>query len=101
MILALGLSDAQESLPYLWELSQQDTDHTIIYIGLGEYDKAMDHLEQAVDYNLFIPLTFLASSRAFDPLRGMPRFEALLERTNLAPFARKPQAANQPDSAKS
>ncbi len=53
-----------------------------IYIGLGEKDKALDWLHKAIDQKDVVP--FLTCDPLFDPLRGDPRFSALLKRTKLA-----------------
>lgn len=52
-----------------------------VYIGLGERDQAFEWLAKAVeqhDVNLFVQTDPL-----YDPLRGDPRFTALLHRMNL------------------
>ena len=36
MILALGFVGHRAALPFLWELTRLETEHTIIYLGLGD-----------------------------------------------------------------
>ena len=60
--------------------------YAYLYLGLNDYDKVLDYLEQSAEYHLFIPTSFLMSSRAFDEVRDMPRFKALLEKVNLDQF---------------
>ncbi len=56
-----------------------------MYAALGETDLAMDRLERnyesKTDPSLLIGI---AVDPAYDPLRDEPRFQALLERVNLA-----------------
>ncbi len=55
-----------------------------VYMGLGEEDTAFDYLERAVEQrNLLI--VHLVNEPVYDPLRGNPRFHALLRKMNLAP----------------
>jgi hypothetical protein len=52
------------------------------YIYAGDYDKAMDWLEEA--YEVHVPgLPYIGTSPLFDPLRSDPRFQDLLRRMNL------------------
>ncbi|HEU4584452.1 MAG TPA: protein kinase [Gemmatimonadaceae bacterium] len=53
-----------------------------LYLGLRAYDRAMDWLERACDERRGW-LAYLRVNALFDPLRGMPRFDALLKRMNL------------------
>jgi len=80
-------AEARDVLRRLEELSQQEyvTPYyfAYVYTGLGEYDKAIDCLERClVDHSG--GLYGLKASFLFAPLRGHPRFEALLRTLNLA-----------------
>jgi tetratricopeptide (TPR) repeat protein len=57
----------------------------MVYIGLGEHDRAFEWLERAVAGGT--PLT-LKTSSVWDPLRGDPRFEVLLDRLDLGEHSR-------------
>ena len=59
----------------------------IIYMGLGDKDKAFEWLERAYDDGsvLTTGLLMTISSTTFDPLRSDPRFADLLRRMNLQP----------------
>lgn len=49
------------------------------YTHLGEYSRAIDQLERAYgEHNGDIP--FINVTPTFDPLRGDPRFQALVDR---------------------
>ncbi|MGI9043634.1 MAG: protein kinase domain-containing protein [Gemmatimonadaceae bacterium] len=63
----------------------------IAYLGLGEQETALSALEQAVAERdiSFVTTASLIPDPIFNPLRGNPRFTALLERMNLAPYARR------------
>lgn len=54
----------------------------VIRVGLGEYDRALDLLERAVDERTW-QVRMLKVEPVFDPLRAEPRFQALLEKLNL------------------
>jgi serine/threonine protein kinase/Flp pilus assembly protein TadD len=54
-----------------------------VYTGLGEFDKAMDLIEQAFAERGGA-VYGIRGSFLFTPLHGFPRFEALLRRMNLA-----------------
>ncbi len=53
-----------------------------VYTGLGEYDAAMDRLEQAFDERSGM-IHGIKGSFLFTALHGHPRFEALLRKMNL------------------
>ncbi|HEX5282928.1 MAG TPA: winged helix-turn-helix domain-containing protein [Bryocella sp.] len=53
------------------------------YIALGDKEKALDSLEQALSQHSNI-ITSLKVEPAFDPLRGDPRFQSLMRRAGLA-----------------
>ncbi|MGK2960991.1 MAG: protein kinase domain-containing protein [Gemmatimonadaceae bacterium] len=63
----------------------------IAYLGLGEEENALSALEQAIaEHDISLVTTAsLIPDPIFDPLRGNPRFTALLERMNLAAYARR------------
>jgi DNA-binding SARP family transcriptional activator len=67
------------------------TDVAIIYIGLGEYEKALDWLEELVEHPSRI---FLKADPIFDPLRADPRFQHLLRALGL--LANNRSSARQP-----
>jgi tetratricopeptide (TPR) repeat protein len=53
----------------------------IVYLGLGDLERAMDLLEQAsADDSQW--MMYLKVDRIFDPLRANPRFIALLKKEN-------------------
>ncbi|HEY0306285.1 MAG TPA: BTAD domain-containing putative transcriptional regulator, partial [Longimicrobiales bacterium] len=57
------------------------SDVAIIYLGLGEHERALDWLEQLVDQRG--QRIFLKAEPIFDPLRSHPRFQKLLGALNL------------------
>jgi serine/threonine-protein kinase len=62
----------------------------VAYLGLGDNEKALTALEQAVkehDISLLTGWAFVAD-RVWDPLRSSPRFDALLEKMNLLEYSR-------------
>jgi tetratricopeptide (TPR) repeat protein len=83
-------AEAQKVLDQLNELSKRKfvpaISAVIIYVGLGEKDKAFEWLEKAYeDRSLGGPLASLKVDPIFDPLRSDPRFADLLRRMNLQP----------------
>jgi TolB-like protein/Tfp pilus assembly protein PilF len=53
----------------------------IVYLGLGDRERALDFLEQAYSNNSqWMP--YLRGDRTFDPIRSEPRFQALLKKLN-------------------
>jgi TolB-like protein/Tfp pilus assembly protein PilF/tRNA A-37 threonylcarbamoyl transferase component Bud32 len=62
---------------------------TVAYLGLRDREKALTALEQAVaehDISL-VTSTSLVPDRLLDPLRGDPRFKAILRKMNLDQYA--------------
>ena len=57
-------------------------------MGTGDTDGALTSLEQAVDeHDIGLSQFSLLNEKTWDPLRGNPRFQRILERTNLARYA--------------
>lgn len=85
----MGRADkAQEILKELAELSKPDyslsQERAIVYIGLGDNDKAFDWLERSYAER-FTTLIFLTADPIYDDLRFDPRFAPLAQRLNLPP----------------
>ena len=53
----------------------------LVYLGLGDHDRALDHLERALAADSQM-LAWLGRDAIFDPLRAEPRFQALLAKLN-------------------
>jgi TolB-like protein/DNA-binding winged helix-turn-helix (wHTH) protein/Tfp pilus assembly protein PilF len=53
----------------------------VIYTGLGDYDRAVTHVERGVATRSLLPFTLV--DPMLDPLQTLPRFKALLARMNL------------------
>jgi DNA-binding winged helix-turn-helix (wHTH) protein/Tfp pilus assembly protein PilF len=53
-----------------------------VHVALGEHDRAIDLLEQAVEERAIIVM-WMSTERHWDPLRTHPKFPALLERVGL------------------
>ncbi|HKC13590.1 MAG TPA: winged helix-turn-helix domain-containing protein [Vicinamibacteria bacterium] len=53
----------------------------VIYTGLGDYDRALTHVERGVAARSMLPFTLV--DPMLDPLQTLPRFKALLARMNL------------------
>ncbi len=79
--------EARRVLARLELLSQDRTANSfgkaLIHIGLGEHDRALNLLEQAAEERTW-HLGMLKVEPILDPLRGEPRFQALLKKLNLA-----------------
>jgi serine/threonine protein kinase/Flp pilus assembly protein TadD len=58
------------------------TSFAAVYVGLGDFEKALEYLERACEIHDPIAL-FLGVLHAFDPLRSDDRFARLLERVGL------------------
>jgi tetratricopeptide (TPR) repeat protein len=65
-------------------LSVSATSFAVVYLGLGECDRALEWLETGVARRQ-MPLSALKVHPIYDPLRHEPRFQALLVRIGLAP----------------
>ena len=78
---------ANEILDALYERARNEyvSPYHVAYVltGLGEMDRAMDYLERAVAERTGASYG-IKGSFLFKPLRGHPRFSALLRRMNLA-----------------
>lgn len=59
-----------------------DIDYAVVYEGLGERDKVMEHLNRAVDRRVGT-VVLLGSFSAFVGAQSDPRFQALLDRIGL------------------
>ena len=55
--------------------------YEFVYLGLGENERAIEWLEKAFEERAG-RLVYLRAERAFDPLRGDPRFQRMVERLN-------------------
>ena len=79
----LGISgQEEEARGILAELESENAQPIIraeVHLGLGEFDKAIELLELAYEARNSTVVYILQGPR-FDPLRGHPRFEALVER---------------------
>ena len=85
----LGQTDkVREVLDYRFDLSGMryvnPTDFTMLYAALGEYDTALDYLEQAFDKREGW-LVLLQVEPMYDILRDEPRFKAIQEKMNFPP----------------
>ncbi len=86
--LALGgfVWEARALLDRLFEIHKSQwipsASFAIVYLGLGDHQAALTHLEAACDAREK-SVTALKVHPLYDPLRSEPRFERLLERTGL------------------
>jgi Flp pilus assembly protein TadD len=86
---AQGISgDRTAALATLRELNAMSPDGkavpfnlALVSLGLGDYPRTLDHLEQAYAANSQF-LVWLKSDPLYDPLREEPRFKALMKRLN-------------------
>jgi len=69
--------DRNESRPYLMAYTR-----SLIHLGLGELERALDCLERACDQRSW-QVVWLGSWPLFDPLRSTPRFRTLMARVGL------------------
>ena len=78
---------AREVLGRLEELSRHryvsPYHFAYVFVGLGEFDRALDQLEQAYEERGGA-IWGIKGSFLFQPLRSHPRFTALLQKMNLA-----------------
>jgi serine/threonine-protein kinase len=74
----LGELEAQSATRYVGPYHM-----AYVHTGLGQYDRAMDYLEQAFERHTGA-VYGIRGSFLFEPLRTHPRFEALLRRMHLA-----------------
>jgi serine/threonine protein kinase/Tfp pilus assembly protein PilF len=79
-------AEAQKVLDQLNERSKQryvsPANRAIIYVALGEKDKAFEWLEKGYEERSVVAIKV---SQVYDPLRSDPRFTDLLRRMNLQP----------------
>jgi TolB-like protein len=54
----------------------------LVYLGLGDRERALDHLERALAANSQM-MAWIGQDAIFDPLRSGPRFKELLKKLNL------------------
>jgi hypothetical protein len=59
-----------------------EVDFALAHLALGEKDRALDYLEEAVERRLGM-VVFLHSSLAWENIRHHPRFRALAERVGI------------------
>ena len=53
---------------------------TLLYLSLGNRDEAIRWLEQAIADHESLTITMIKDDPKLDPLRGDPRFEALVQK---------------------
>ncbi len=91
--LAMGghTAEARAKLKVFRAAGGQPMNVALIYLGLGEKDSALVWLDRAVDAkeNALTTTAPLLIAPAFDPFRGDPRFEKLIDRMGLRPYAAK------------
>ena len=75
---------AIQMLAELEELSQHryvpEYPRTLLYLSLGNRDEAIRRLEQAIADHESLTITMIKVDPKLDPLRGDPRFEALVQK---------------------
>ena len=75
---------AIQMLAELEELSQHryvpEYPRTLLYLSLGNRDEAIRRLEQAIADHESLTITLIKVDPMLDPLRGDPRFEALVQK---------------------
>ena len=83
-------SGGKEAVLRVWAESADSSlsDQAWALAQLGELDDAIVRVEQAVELREGM-VAFFAVEPRFDPLRGDPRFEAILDRLNFPESARR------------
>jgi hypothetical protein len=85
-----------QMLAELEELARHGNVHaywrTVLYLSLGNRDEAIRWLEQGVADHEGLDIAWIKVDPLLDPLRGDPRFEALVQRV-LAPKNSRADAA--------
>jgi len=93
--------DAMKVLAKLREISKQHyvapSYEASVYLGLGEYDKAMDLYEKSYEQRSW-GMLWLKIAHNLKPLRGTPRFERLMQKMNF-PSDEPTSAAGAPISS--
>ncbi|MFZ0917620.1 MAG: hypothetical protein WAN04_12050, partial [Candidatus Udaeobacter sp.] len=73
-----------QMLAELEELSQHryvpEYTRTLLYLSLGNRDEAIQRLGQAIADHESLTITMIKDDPKLDPLRGDPRFEALVQK---------------------
>jgi len=91
--------DAMKVLQRLHEIAKQHyvspSYEAAVYMGLGEYDRAMDLYEESYAGRNWA-MIWTRIGHYMKPLRGTPRFEALLKRMNFPPDAQGQTPRGQP-----
>jgi len=81
------LASARRMVSRLQQLSQtryvSPLYPALVYIGLGDHNAAFHSLDQAYDYGSDY-LVYLGTDPWADPLRGDPRFQALLKKLGIS-----------------
>ena len=63
-------------------------DYAVVFLGLGEYDRALHHLQKSVREKFILTTGTLLSDPVFDPLRERPEFTQLLRESGLDEYRR-------------
>src|SRR5215472_12662703 len=75
---------AMQMLAELEELSRHryvsSYDRALLYLSLGDHSEAIRWLDQAIADHEGLNITWIKVDPLFDPLRGDPRFEALVQK---------------------
>lgn len=74
MILAVGCCEHQPALPFIWELARRETEHTILYHGLGDAIVRIGRTSK----NDMAPVFEVVETRRFQLIAGAFRAMALL-----------------------